>query len=159
MELIHYADQSFELDRSRVYEQQRRPDTFDKPFGLWVSVTGEDDWASWCNSEEFRLGCLQVKHRVTLNPTANVLYLSSVAELDSFHEMFRFETDFDRECNSGPAFWPIDWNTVIGKYDGIIIAPYIWERRIMSWYYGWDCASGCIWNLDAIESFEMEKSK
>ena len=39
------------------------------------------------------------------------------------------------------------------RVDGIIIAPYQWYCRMtVDWYYTWDCASGCIWNLDAIES-------
>jgi len=35
------------------------------------------------------------------------------------------------------------------EYDGIEIAPYQWDARLsLIWYYGWDVASGCIWNLD-----------
>lgn len=35
-------------------------------------------------------------------------------------------------------------------YDG---APYQWECRLdrdTFWYYSWDCASACIWNLQAV---------
>ena len=41
----------------------------------------------------------------------------------------------------------IDWRKVAKKYDGIEINPMIYELRMMalSWYYGWDVASGCIW--------------
>lgn len=47
----------------------------------------------------------------------------------------------------------LDWAAIGKLYDGIIIAPYLWERRLNGgamWYYGWDCASGCIWNPRAI---------
>ncbi|QBI98814.1 hypothetical protein SEA_BOBBY_184 [Mycobacterium phage Bobby] len=51
----------------------------------------------------------------------------------------------------------IDWGKVAADYGGIIIAPYQWSRRMdPHWYYTWDCASGCIWNLEAIESLEAE---
>jgi hypothetical protein len=29
----------------------------------------------------------------------------------------------------------------------------VWECRLdpaAAWYYGWDCASGCVWNLEVI---------
>ena len=47
----------------------------------------------------------------------------------------------------------IDWPAVATDYPGLIIAPYQWSCRMSEftrWYYGWDCASGCIWNADAI---------
>ena len=53
--------------------------------------------------------------------------------------------------------WPIDWPAVTHRYDG----P---DHRALpvgltgcsgpAWYYGWDCASGVIWRLSAVESFE-----
>ena len=52
----------------------------------------------------------------------------------------------------------IDWKKVKSKYQGIIIAPYQWSCRLnldSNWYYGWDCASGCIWDLDCIKDFKL----
>lgn len=37
-------------------------------------------------------------------------------------------------------------------------APYQWRRRNergFSWYYGWDCASGCIWRASAIREIRL----
>ena len=46
-----------------------------------------------------------------------------------------------------------NWDDVVRQYDGLIIAPYQWAKRCdYSWYYGWDCASGVIWNLRAVAS-------
>ena len=57
----------------------------------------------------------------------------------------------------------IDWAEVASKYDGIIISPYQWSLRLdmeMMWYYGWDCASGCIWNISAIKELkEVQNGK
>ena len=37
----------------------------------------------------------------------------------------------------------------------MFITPYQWELRFeLDWYYGWDVASGCVWNLSVIESME-----
>ena len=52
----------------------------------------------------------------------------------------------------------IDWRLVAEEWQGIVIAPYLWERRFDSdarWYYSWDCASGCIWDHRAIAAIEL----
>ena len=53
-----------------------------------------------------------------------------------------------------PYIYMLDFLKVMDEYDGIIIAPYQYSCRLMNsstaWYYGWDCASGCIWNLGCI---------
>lgn len=48
----------------------------------------------------------------------------------------------------------INWPMVADRYQGIVIAPYLWSRRMDGglWYYGWDCASGCIWDAAAVAS-------
>lgn len=181
-ELIHYEEFPVTLDRTRTYDQQAgRMTATGKPSGLWVSVRGEDDWRSWCEAEEFHLDGLACAHRVTLSPAANVLWIVGAAALDEFHLEFSHETDFERKMaerraeydrgmgydlesrvqGNGLTFsrnqWPVDWARVAKQWDGIIIAPYIYSRRFDGpfWYYGVDCASGCIWNLDAIDTFEL----
>jgi hypothetical protein len=69
----------------------------------------------------------------------------------------------------------IDWPKVSERYDGVVIAPYVWSLRmgdyemiegrmrktpdsaISDWYYPWDCASGCIWKASAIKAFDLIK--
>ncbi len=117
-----------------------------KPSGLWVSVDGEDDWPSWCEAEGFGLDSLKCQTRITLAPDSNVLLISKLASLDSFHRTFR-----------GARYEGIRWKQVADIWDGIIIAPYQYDRRFtddFSWYYGWDCASGCIWHKRAIAKAE-----
>lgn len=150
---MHYAEQSFTLARGRDYVQGD-PYPYAKPRGFWVSVKGEDDWPTWCRSEGFGVDRLAVEHEVTLTPDANVLRLDSAGAMRDFHQEYAVETNFERRYpRLSNESWPIDWRAVAAKYDGIIIAPYQWSCRLdLSWYYGWDCASGCIWNLDAIAS-------
>jgi hypothetical protein len=125
-----------------------------KPRGLWVSVKGADDWPSWCRGEEFRLGTLAVCHRITLADTANILWIDQPWKID----------DLDLKYAVNPGARPsyeMDWARMALHWDGIIIAPYQWSRRLdgPSWYYGWDCASGCIWNANAIASFEVMEAE
>lgn len=143
----HYRDSPLVLDRSRAYEQR----VHFKPRGLWLSVPGEDDWPSFCRDEEFDIERLAVKHAAELAEGQGVLNLSSVSDIRDFH------ADYKESMYPGGSQNYIDWNRVAELHDGIIIAPYQWSIRYdmeMSWYYSWDVASGCIWNLDAIERIE-----
>lgn len=54
----------------------------------------------------------------------------------------------------------IDWLAIYRKYQGIIIEPYLWSfRSAWHWYNAWDCASGCVWDVSTIESFELVEKK
>ena len=162
MKLIHYAEKPVTLDRARAYPQDRRPaGPFTKPEGLWVSVEGSDDWKSWCEAEEFSLYRLAVPHQVTLSDEANILVISDADAME------KFTAEYGREWGGHllkpplkDTAWEksIDWTEITQRHDGIIIAPYQWSCRMsLSWYYGWDAASGCIWNLDAIADFSAQE--
>lgn len=118
-----------------------------KPRGLWVSVEGDDDWKSWCLSEDYECQSLSNPHEIHLAKTANILRLSCSDQLRGFTKRYGLR------FRSGSVIIDIDWPEVTSHYDGIIIAPYVWECRLdttNTWYYSWDCASGCIWNASAV---------
>lgn len=147
--LLHYprTPETFTYDPDRTYPSPGDPDhRIDKPSGLWVSVPGPDDWLAWNRSEEFLNIDPADAHVVTLTRDANVLHLATeqaVRDLCSTYPHPEYTEGY--RCP--------DWAAIREAYDGIVIAPYQWGCRYdVSWYYGWDCASGCIWNLDAIES-------
>ena len=146
--LEHYTAKPFALDRARDYSARQRYNF--KPVGLWVSVKGERDWPWFCEREEFRCESLRVRSVVTLEESVNVLTLKTV------NEIWAFDARFGRDSY---GIRQIDWGQVKKRYDGIIIAPYQWSLRLdnkISWYYPWDVSSGCIWNLDVIESVVSE---
>ena len=146
--LLHYTDEPIELDRTRTY-QQDPPMSYGKPVGLWVSVEGKDDWRWWCTHEMWGTERLTAVHKVTLD--GNILVLDQIADLPRFQAAYGVHPYRPYELVA------IDWQRVAADYDGIIIAPYRWEHRLsMPWYYGWDCASGCVWNLNAVSSFTVE---
>lgn len=150
--LLHYTKEPFVFDRSRTYPSAG---VSDKPRGLWVSVEGEDDWSAWCVGESFALESLAHCAEVTLSPEAEVEIIERVDQLDAFYRRFRV-TDDPLEIRA------IDWGAVRDCMQGVIIAPYQWERRLdLMWYYVWDCASGVIWNLAAVadvRAVELEKA-
>lgn len=129
-------------------EDQLREDIprgFAKPIGTWISIPGDDDWPTWCRDAGFGLDALGYRHVFELN-TSDVLMISSVADLDTFHAAHAMPVI--------PAFnrlLTIDWQEVARQYKGVVIAPYRWERRFdYLWYYGWDCSCGCIWDTSAL---------
>ena len=142
-----------------------------KPIGLWITPYGqEDNWFEWSMGEEFRISELNYIHDVELAVCANILRISSIAGLDAFSQQYAIDMFPGREAigyitGERLESWMIcDWPRLAEKYDGLIISPYQWSRRLMhqgtrtDWYYSWDCASGCIWNARAIESINLRST-
>lgn len=126
----------------------------DKPSGLWISPPGDDSWESWCRSD-YPDGLAQLKYEVELARDANVLRVSGYQELEDFNAAWGAMKQFTSSSNFRIA--TIRWKELAEVYDGVIIAPYSWLHRLAQhtrWYYGWDCASGCIWRGRAIARIE-----
>lgn len=145
MTFSHYSREQID-ELSPVKYEQGEIGVYRKPVGLWLSVDGEYDWQWWCENESFGIGAF--RHTVLLRPDANVLVIGTLDEFDAFQ----------RRYESRIASWPydalgIDWEEVARDFSGIVIAPYQWSRRLGTWYYTWDCASACIWDLYALESW------
>jgi hypothetical protein len=152
MELIHYSSEIITSLEPRQYDQEEKFWQH-KPNGLWVSV-GEE-WKEWCEAEKFKLDSLKHVYSISMNDNANILHIETVKQIYDFTEKFQLE----KTTPLHPFNYTdqLNWNQVKQKYQGIIIAPYQWDCRLStlsSWYYGWDCASGCIWDLTCIKEFK-----
>lgn len=165
MKLIHYSSVEFELE-IRKYNQNCVMWNA-KPSGFWFSVEGisEEDqtWKSWCEGEKFNLEGLEVSYEIILKENANILHLKTHEEILDFGKEYpyvkpQWDNPKDRRiCGT----YELDWHKVKEKYLGIIIAPYQWSCRLhreVSWYYGWDCASGCIWDLTCIQELKLKET-
>lgn len=147
---VHYASGPVVLDRSRKYLESARGF---KPDGLWYSVESgnEDDWASWCRGEDYNLEGLRFAHNVEID-FSSILVIETPEALLDFDRQFRAS-----EVPGSLRFDQINWGEVVALYDGIEIAPYQWGLQLdsrVTWYYPWDCASGVVWNLACVRSFE-----
>lgn len=163
-------------DRRYTPEQQpqgggyRLPDGSEapvgKPMGGWISVPDSNiDWPSWCKAEEFSLDSLQFVHTYELDT-------SGVKLITQFDEICDFHREYGVDARIAPQFarYNIQWDRVARDFGGIVIAHYFWSCRlgsmdgnreditnqISNWYYGWDCASGCIWNPDLLTHIETK---
>jgi len=157
MTLRHYAAAPVTFEDDLTYEQ-REPSRYGKPHGFWVSVQGEDDWPSWCTNEGLE-HWVPFEHAVELASGAKLLILDTAESLKDFTRSYAIERPWSYEDRHYVDYC-IDWARLAFEYSGIIIAPYQWSQRLdLEWYYGWDCASGCIWDLTAIASVELLASR
>lgn len=165
MTYYHWASDPVELRRMR-YRQSGHP----KPNGFWLDVNGS--WKRWCDSVQFRPDNLRYRHTVTVSDASRVLFLRKAKDVDAFtyrygHDLsgnIRFlqsseETDAFARSYGRDLFADIQkqfsnyirWDEVAEKYSGIIVNPYFRSRsRTYLWYYGWNCAGGCIWDTGVI---------
>lgn len=119
----------------------------DKPLGLWVTTEGDDNWPAWCRANEFRVDSLECCFEVWLRPSARILRIEDEVALREFDAMNRVGDEFSHG---------VRWFELVERYDGILIAPYQWRCRYdLMWYYGWDCASGVIWDVSAIQDTRL----
>jgi hypothetical protein len=150
--LVHYADHPVgalkEVPPGLEYDF--------KPSGLWVSDDDcEDNWRQWCLGESFRLEHLTHVHDVMLAPDANVLILRSASDIDGFTQRFRH-----MDGRVYPGLYVLPWPKIMSLWDGLIITPYIRERRLedeSAWYYTWDCAGGCLWHSRAVAAIALRE--
>lgn len=131
---VSRSDKLARVIDKREYRNQR---VSDKPVGFWWGVGNA--WMKWCETEQWRVG----GHVYMLDiDDTRLCRISGYKKFDAFHERFRAPL-----YSSGGQYY-INWPAVAEEWDGIEIAPYLWQRRLgheTRWYYGWDCASGVTW--------------
>lgn len=149
------------LDLNDIYKQLQFAGH--KPSGIWYGLS--DSWIKWCISEQYG-GIHENIYELKLDES-QILKIGNLDEFKSFEDEFiykpehlRFPAAFvaNKFATDTMNRWlsSIDFEKVAELYSGIEIAPYQWEKRLDSkWYYGWDCASGCIWNPDAIKTLNL----
>ncbi len=122
-----------------------------KPCGLWYEFDGS--WRDWCQSEMPDWIANRWLYRVETDPSCNILRIEGVEQFLLFNQEYLTKTALAvamEEQGISPSRMErgIEWRRVAERYDGIEINPYLWHFRHnmdTMWYYGWDCASGCLW--------------
>ena len=135
---------NFKIDYKKKYIQKQ---TY-KPEGFWFSCN--NSWVEWFE-ENMNSRITKYIYEVKLfnniktdlaNPDKNkLLVIKNMKELDDFHNKYFVKNKHEL----------IDWKKVSRDYGGIEICPYMQKYRFKyNWYYTFDVASGCIWNLEPI---------
>lgn len=118
-----------------------------KPIGFWYSC--RNYWYDWVISEDMThflhkyIIQVNIKNNITTNihnkDPNKLLVIRSLKDFDLFTNTYKIKISDN-----------INWIKVSKDFGGIEICPYLEKRRHAHWYYGWDVASGCIWNTDSI---------
>ena len=144
MILTHFSHKPFTLNRDEKYDVVGWNPL--KPDGLWLSDESDRGWKDWCEGCDFQMENLA--HRADFEiDLSNILHIPTREALYQFHKDFRGKGEMNLSL--------IDWARVKSKYGGIIVTPYQSTLHLavdFLWYYGWDCASGCVWDLSALSS-------
>jgi hypothetical protein len=149
--------------------------------GFWYSPGSfsKSSWVSWCSYEmpewvdpttHQYIACkiletAFVPSGAPAEPT--VARISTENEFHEFHKHFAcllpiyendyvFGIDWDRVRHEGWAGVYIDFQYDCHRviYPRPTVASSI-QDQICGWYHGWDCSSGCVWNIEAILSHRM----
>lgn len=168
MKLVHYSAEPIErLEADFKYKNGASQEMMSKPHGFWVSVESElkDGWKDWCISEEFHLDALVYAYQVFLKENSNLLHIKTSKEITDFTKTYGgtyYETSPFNPPKSIFDTFRINWPKLKETYQGIIISPYQGDIRLhlgVLWYYGWDCASGCIWDISCIQEIKLLKEE
>lgn len=142
------SDMRIHMSKDPIYKLEKRQyiqKSWDKPDGFWYGFGNEwIDWAEIAGPEYMG----EYIYEVDINGS-NILQIKNYLEI----------TEFTKEYGSSKQIVPgiifsIDWPRIELKYDGIEINPYMGKVRTDEktlWYYTWDIASGCIWNMDKVK--------
>jgi len=128
-----------------------------KPSGLWYGIA--DSWINWCLSEDFG-GIHEYIYDVVIDEN-KILTIDNIPDFEKFekdhYDIPGWAKHLHPNWNFNRQFFDsMNYSRVAENFGGIEISPYQWDKRLKSmWYYGWDCASGCIWNPDAIKSLNL----
>ncbi len=163
IELIHYSRKP--LEAIKAVHQKEEP--FGKPKGLWVSVG--DAWLRYLTESPSELvrsqlaKCTYANH-ITLKDDADILLVTNTDQFDVFNHEYGspWPCVKNRQPIQGQV---IDWKQVSTHHQGIIIAPHLrekaedeqgsWKPETI-WYWTWVCASGCLWDSDAVRNIRTE---
>jgi hypothetical protein len=150
LKLVHYSKEPLTPLYYHEQKEQHPNGMYQKPQGLWISDDDDYGWKEWCDDENYEIGISRCKYvtDIIIKSGANILFLGDIDKLIQFTKDYQITP------------WSINWIKVAKKYQGIIVTPYLYELRLdarTSWYYTWDCSSGCIWDTSSIELGECKE--
>jgi hypothetical protein len=144
-----------------IFSVEKREPT---PTGFWWGINGS--WADWCLCAEFR-GSEKYFYELELDPKC-LRVITTLKEFEDFEEEFSCGPPWEQDERLAELMRPfrrhrgllrmdyIDWPAVAEQYAGVEINPYLYQKRLEShWYYGWDCASGVLWDINVVKEFRL----
>lgn len=127
-----------------------------KPRGFWYSCY--NDWYNFTQREDqFHskyIHQININSRVLTNiqnkNKDKLLVIHNLKDFDIFNSRYAYELRYSNDSENDLLNYLVDWNKVSQDYGGIQICPYLKKRKKILWYYSFDVASGCVWNIKSI---------
>lgn len=133
--IIMSKDEMIEFRTTPIENQEPRA----KPRGLWYGIG--PSWIYWVRNEMPEWEVDNV-FKIDIDES-KMLLIRNIEELDAFDKEYGIDS------------YSVEWSRVASEYGGIEIAPYLYKgRHKYMWYYGWDVASGCIWDDGVITNIQ-----
>ena len=123
----------------------------DKPNALMVPATINQVWSIDFMSDSLSDG--RTLRTFNVLDDYNILFIPDEYHFEKFYKMYSVPHPADPDGKKGYDKM-IDWPRVANDYAGIEICPYLSSKRNDDdsfWYYGWDVASGCVWDPSGIK--------
>lgn len=124
-----------------------------KPKGIWFGV--KSSWVGWLEHEmpQWKGDYL---YSLEIDTTKCLVIKDEVDLLDFTKKYGRTREGWPIQSDTELDHANIEWRLVAYQYSGIIIPQYFNRLRLdLMWYYPWDVASGCIWDVTCIKSVKQ----
>ena len=110
-----------------------------KPKGLWYSLGS--GWLDWNIREYGKYHSFKSAYKLSID-------MNDILRIDTPEKLIEFDKTFAQLST-------VNWREVAKSYKGIDIIPYQSSLRMeLGWYYGWDVASGCVWDSSCIRGID-----
>lgn len=135
-------------------KKYKQPQLGVKPDGFWYGCN--NDWYKWCKYEGMDEFLLKYIHKINLNynikTTLNKPNKEKLLIINNEKEFIKFDKLYGITYKK---YRYIKWNMVSRDFGGIEICPHFKKfvgngNEKYLWYWTWDVASGCIWNIKSI---------
>lgn len=147
--LTHFSAGLFKFDPNFSYKKPHEHNWIAnegiKPNGLWLSDESDYGWQAWTKDNDFM-------HERWVHKTEFEVDLSNLCILEDYDDIELFTKAYIPNGKISINKFYLNWPKVYEDYSGLLITPYVWSARLdFMWYYGWDCASACIWDLSVLK--------
>lgn len=137
MARIHTTD-IYKLTLNRLKNCEQRVYQY-KPSGLWYGI--DDSWINFCKNN--------CKEKIQPLKFEIEIDLEKIFIMKDNYDLASFLTGYGNQFYHSMDSFIINWREVSKIYSGIEIPNYSLIKNEYL-FRGWDCASGCIWDKDAI---------
>jgi len=150
-EYLHYTNEDLvTLDLTRKYYQSPKNLACHFPNGLWLSITGKNDWIEYCLRNDLYIDNMKSEFQVFLKSDAEILILNNSASLESLTKEYGYYSENKKDDLL------FRWDKIIMNYQGIALPTLKFPKlpNMATWHKVWCCTSACIWDLQAVEKVD-----